>query len=134
MVTNPATPVALITYTNHIVIPLDANLLGSDTNEVVPPINFRNMPLDEAFKQLANVAQPGRVGGVLKSSLISQKYIETNNAQARLYSLPRRLGLGLGVVGGWVVGGAGGVGLGWGVGVGEKCHCQTGHRRVVRGI
>ena len=35
---------------------MDANLLGSDTNEIVPPFNFRNMPLDEAFKQLANVA------------------------------------------------------------------------------
>jgi hypothetical protein len=57
MVTNAATPVVLITYTNHVVIPLDTDLLGNDTNGVVPPINFRNTPLDEAFKQLAKVAQ-----------------------------------------------------------------------------
>jgi len=57
MVTNAATPVVLITYTNHVVIPLDTDLLGNDTNGVVPPINFRNTRLDEAFKQLAKVAQ-----------------------------------------------------------------------------
>ncbi|HXR48365.1 MAG TPA: hypothetical protein VN784_13100 [Candidatus Limnocylindrales bacterium] len=56
MVTNAATPVVLITYTNRIVIPLDADLLGNDTNGVVPPINLRNTPLDEAFKQLAKAA------------------------------------------------------------------------------
>jgi hypothetical protein len=56
MVTNVATPVVLITDTNHIVIPLDVDVLGNDTNGLVPPINFRNMPLDEAFKQLAKAA------------------------------------------------------------------------------
>jgi hypothetical protein len=56
MVTNAATPVVLITDKNHIVIPLDTDLLGNDANRVVPPINFRNTPLDEAFKQLAKAA------------------------------------------------------------------------------
>lgn len=56
MVTNAATPVVLITHTNRIVIPLEADLLGNDTNVVVPPINLRNTPLDEAFKQLAKAA------------------------------------------------------------------------------
>jgi hypothetical protein len=56
MLTNAATPVVLITDTNYIVIPLDADLLGNDTHGVVSQINFRNMPLDEAFKQLSKVA------------------------------------------------------------------------------
>jgi hypothetical protein len=46
----------LIADTNHIIIPLDADLLGGDTNGLLPQINLRNMPLDEALRQLAKAA------------------------------------------------------------------------------
>ena len=52
----PVTSISEITVTNRIANPVDASLLGSDTNQVVP-IVFEFVPLDEALKNLIQKAQ-----------------------------------------------------------------------------
>ena len=50
-VEDPVTSIAEISRTNRIINPVDAKLLGSDTNQTMP-IAFQDVPLDEALNTL----------------------------------------------------------------------------------
>ena len=52
MVTNSFSTVVRITDTNHIDKPANANLLGSDTNGVMPMVAFSDVPLGIALKTI----------------------------------------------------------------------------------
>ena|SRR5208337_4302101 len=53
MVDDPATSVARISFKNQVVNPVDASLLGSDINAVVPLIQLDVVPLDRALNSFA---------------------------------------------------------------------------------
>jgi hypothetical protein len=55
MVKDPATTIAIIGRTNRIANPVDAKLLGSDTNQTVP-ISFQDVPIDIALDTLIRLA------------------------------------------------------------------------------
>jgi hypothetical protein len=76
IVSNPATSVERIGLTNQIIKPVPASQVGTETNQIVPLIDFDEIPLDTAIKKLAahaNVAvvldpailpaSPGRTPG-----------------------------------------------------------------------
>jgi hypothetical protein len=52
MVTNAFTTVACITGTNAVANPVDAKLLGDDTNGVIPIIRFGDAPIDIVLKDI----------------------------------------------------------------------------------
>ena len=55
LVEDPVTSIARIGWTNRITNPVDAKLLGSDTNQTMP-IAFQDVPLDEALNTLIRLA------------------------------------------------------------------------------
>ncbi len=56
LVENPATTVAHISATNRIVFSVDAKWIAADTNEILPLIQFQEVPLDVALTQTARQA------------------------------------------------------------------------------
>jgi len=57
MVENPATSVARIASTNHVVHPVAASQVGSDTNKAIPVILVDDVTLEEAIKAIAAQAK-----------------------------------------------------------------------------
>ena len=55
LVEDPVTSIARVGWTNRITNPVDAKLLGTDTNQVWP-IVFQDVPLDEALNTLIRLA------------------------------------------------------------------------------
>jgi hypothetical protein len=57
MVTNPATSILRITYTNHAIPVLPPMMTGAGTNPVLSSVVLEDVPLDEAIRMLAAQAQ-----------------------------------------------------------------------------
>jgi hypothetical protein len=56
MIEDPLTSVTRITYPNQSPTPVDASLLGTDTNDVQREIVFQSVPLDSALNELIKKA------------------------------------------------------------------------------
>ncbi|HEX5399025.1 MAG TPA: hypothetical protein VFY06_08260 [Verrucomicrobiae bacterium] len=67
LIDNPDTSITVIGYPNRIVNPVDASLLGGDTNQL-GRIVFHDVPLDEALK---NLVQKAHINATLDSTLPS---------------------------------------------------------------
>ena len=57
MVTNPATSIGRIAFTNQLVKPVPASAVGARTNPVIPLIVMDSVPLADAIRNLAHAAQ-----------------------------------------------------------------------------